>query len=111
MSTIACAAATASIFSGFAIFSAMPRAAAVGVELHLAAEEIVRIEPAEHHVGVGDGRLGAAAAVADRAGIGARALRADLERADRRRSRRSLPPPAPTSTTSIIGSITGWPLA
>jgi hypothetical protein len=21
------------------------------------------------------------------------------------------PPPAPTSTTSIIGSITGWPLA
>ena len=55
---------------------------AVGVELHLAAEEIVRIEPAEHHVGVGDGRLGAAAAVADRAGIGARAVRADLERAD-----------------------------
>ena len=36
-------------------------ARAVGVELHLAAEEILRAEPPEHDVGVGDGRLGAAA--------------------------------------------------
>ena len=65
---------------GDLLLDAAPRA--VRVELHRAAEEIVRVEPAEHHVGVGDGRLGAAAAIADRAGIGARALRADLQRAD-----------------------------
>ena len=55
---------------------------ALGIELHRAAEEIVRIDPAEHHIGVGNGRLGAAAAIADRPGIGAGALRPDLERAD-----------------------------
>ena len=82
ISTMACAAAIGSSLSGSAIFSSMPRRAACGVELHRAAEEIVRVEPAEHHIGVGDGRLGAAAAIADRAGIGAGALRADLERAD-----------------------------
>ena len=54
----------------------------IGVELHLTAEEVVGIEPTKHDIGVGDGRLGAAPAVADRARIGARALRADLERAD-----------------------------
>ena len=53
-----------------------------GIELHGAAEEIVRVEPAEHHIGVGDGRLGAAAAIADRPRIGARALRSHFERAD-----------------------------
>ena len=44
--------------------------------------KLSRIEPAEHDVGVGDRRLGAAAAIADRAGLGARAVRTDLERAD-----------------------------
>ena len=53
----------------------------VGIELHLAAQKIVGIEPPQHHIGVGDGGLQAAAAVADRAGIGAGALRPDLERA------------------------------
>src|SRR5262249_28463859 len=65
---------------GDPLLDAAPRA--VGIELHLAAEEIVGIKPPEHHVGVGDGRLGAAAAIADRTRIGARALRPDLERPD-----------------------------
>ena len=56
----------------------MPRR--VHVERDLAAEQ-VRGDPAEHDVGVGDGRLGAALAVAERAGVGAGRLRADLERA------------------------------
>ena len=62
------------------LLDAAPRA--FGVELHRAAEEIVGIEPAEHDVGVGDGRLGAATAIADRPRIGARALRPDFQRAD-----------------------------
>src|SRR2546427_13123477 len=49
---------------------------------HLPAEEILRIEPPQHEIRVGDRRLGSPAAIAHRAGIGARALRADLERAD-----------------------------
>ena len=57
------------------------RSAAVDVELHLAAEEAVGAEPAEHQIGVGDGRLGAAEAVAGRAGRGAGALRADAQAA------------------------------
>ena len=44
-------------------------------------QQLLRIEPAEQQIGVGDGRLGAAAAVADRAGIGAGAFRADLDQA------------------------------
>ena len=47
------------------------------VELHLAAEEAVGAEPAEHEVGVGHGRLLAAEAVAGRARLRARALRTD----------------------------------
>ena len=50
------------------------------VERDLAAEQ-VRGDAAEHDVGVGDGRLGAALAVAERAGVGAGRLRPDLERA------------------------------
>ena len=50
------------------------------IELHLAAEEAIGAEPAEHQVGVGDGRLGAAEAVADRARRGAGAFRADAQR-------------------------------
>ena len=40
----------------------------VGVEGHAAAEEIVGVEAAEDQVGVGDGGLGAALAVAGGAG-------------------------------------------
>ena len=50
-----------------------------GVERHAAARERLRIDPAEHEVGVGHRRAGAAAAVAGRAGIGAGALRADAQ--------------------------------
>ncbi len=59
-----------------------PPGRGLGVEHHLTAQEIVRIEPPQREVRVGDRRLGSPAAVAYRPGIGARALRADLERAD-----------------------------
>ena len=49
------------------------------VEPHLAAEEGRLVDEAEHEVGVGDGRLRAAAAVAGGPGRGARALRADAQ--------------------------------
>ena len=35
--------------------------APLDVEPHLAAEEVIRVEPSEHDVGVGDGRLGPSA--------------------------------------------------
>ncbi len=52
-----------------------------GIELHLAAEEAIGAEPAEHQIGVGHRRLGAAEAVAGRARRRAGALRADAQRA------------------------------
>jgi hypothetical protein len=48
-------------------------------ELHVAAEKAFRVEAAEHEVGVGHGRRGAAAAVAGRARIGAGAHRTDMQ--------------------------------
>ena len=72
--------------SGSAIFSSSARSRAVEIEPHLAAEEAVGAEPAEHQIGVGDGRLGAAEAVADRARAARR--RFPARRAARRRSRR-----------------------
>ena len=66
MRRIPSAASMGSRPSGVAIFSVSAFFAAVEIELHLAAEEAVGAEPAEHQVGVGDGRLGAAEAVADR---------------------------------------------
>ena len=59
-----------------------PQGRGLGVERHLTAEEIIRIEPPQHEIRVGDRRLGSPAAVAYRPGIGTRALRADLERSD-----------------------------
>ena len=61
--------------------SKSPRASSGGrsVELEPAGERAG--EAAEHEVGVGDGRLEPAAAVAGRPGIGAGALRADAQRA------------------------------
>ena len=56
-----------------------PRAARSGDKRHLAAEEIARIEPAEHQVGVGHGRLRPAAAVAGRARHRAGAARTDVQ--------------------------------
>ena len=52
------------------------------VELHAAAEEIVGIEQAQHDIGVGDGRLGAAAAIGSRTRRRAGAARADLKKAE-----------------------------
>ena len=49
------------------------------VERHPAAQEVLRIEPAQHDIGVGHGGPGAAAAVGGRAGHGAGRARADLE--------------------------------
>ena len=51
------------------------------VERHLAAEEAVGAEAAEHEVGIGDGRRGAAERVAGRPGRRARALRPHAQRA------------------------------
>ena len=48
-----------------------------GVEGHLAAQEERRVEPAQDQVRVGDGRRGAAQAVARRSRPGSRATRAD----------------------------------
>ena len=56
-------------------------AAASAVEPHPAAEEVVGIQVAEDEVGVGHGRLDAAAAVAGRPGVGARRARPDLQHA------------------------------
>ena len=55
-------------------------ARALDVERHAAAEKILRIEPAEQQIGVGDGQLGAVA-VADRPRIRAGAARPDAQRA------------------------------
>jgi hypothetical protein len=42
--------------------------AALGVDFHLPAQEIIRVEIAQHHVGVGHGRLSAAQSIAGRSG-------------------------------------------
>ncbi len=52
------------------------------VELHASAKEEIRVEIAEHEIGVGHCWQSAALAVAGRAGIGPGAVRADLEQAD-----------------------------
>ena len=51
--------------------------------LHAAAGEAVGADAAEHDIGVGDGRLGAAAAVAGGPGLRAGAFRADLDARER----------------------------
>ena len=57
-------------------------AGALRIELHRAAQEIVGVETAQHHIGVGDGGLRAPAAIADGAGRCARAGGANLQGAD-----------------------------
>ena len=54
-----------------------------GIEPHLAAQERAGIDPAEHQVGVGDGHLLAALAIADRARRRAGALRPHAQHAAR----------------------------
>ena len=94
--------------SGVAIFSVSALLRRVEIELHLAAEEAVGAEPAEHQVGVGDGRLGAAQAVADRAGRGAGAFRPDAQARCRSRRgrccrRRCRPPGCRSSASAPAG--------
>ena len=50
----------------------------VEVKRHFATEEIGRIKPAQHQIGIGHRRLNPAAPVADRPWLGARAPRANL---------------------------------
>ena len=85
------------------------RVRGVGVERDAAGQRRVGVEVAEHEVGVGHRRLGAAAAVAGGAGLGARASAA--RRAARRPASRQAiePPPAPTVWMSTIGSASGRP--
>ena len=52
------------------------------IKRHAPAQEETGIVIAEHEIGVGHGRLGAAHAVAGRTGIGAGRMRADLEQPD-----------------------------
>ena len=111
MSMIACDAATRSSFKGSAILRLMPSQRSRSVEPHLAAEEIVGIEAAQRDVGVGDGGLGAAAAIADRVPDRRRRSAGPTLSAPTSSIQAMLPPPAPTSTTSMTGTITGWPLA
>ena len=57
------------------VFTASP----IGMEPHLAAQEIVGIEVTEQKVGIGDRRPRATAAVARRPGFGARAARSHVQ--------------------------------
>ena len=75
------AAAIVLMSSGRAIFSVKRGLRRGGVEPLAAAEEIIGIEQAADEVGVGHRRVAAAAAVAHRPRIGARALRPDREEA------------------------------
>jgi hypothetical protein len=52
----------------------------LGIDLHAAAEELVRVEASQHHLRIRDGRLGAAAAVARGPRVGARRARTHAKR-------------------------------
>ena len=91
------------------------------VEVHPAAEEVVGVDDAEHHVGVGHGRSHAAEAVAGGAGIRARALRphakqparidmGDGAAAGAHRAHVHLGMPNMSNSVSIAsGEMTSWP--
>ena len=69
--------------------SSAPAAGELGRDVDLAVRDGARRHQAEHDVGVGHGRLVAAAAVAGRPGSSARAARSDLQARPPRRARRS----------------------
>ena len=79
ISTTPAAACTGSTPSSAARSSRSPLRALVGVHRHAAAEQRLRVQAAEHDIGVGHRRLCAAAAIGGRPGIRAGALRPDLE--------------------------------
>ena len=87
------AAASTLMPSGSAICSRIARSAALEIELHASAEEIVGVEDAEHQVRIGDGGELAAAAVTDRTGrsagaVGSNPQETPLHAGDRAAARR-----------------------
>ena len=82
-----------------------PRARRLHVEPDAAAEEVGRVEEAEHEVGVGDGGRRAALAVAGGAGS-APALSGPTRRMPPASTRAMEPPPAPSVWMSSVGSAT-----
>ena len=81
----------------------------VFIEAHRTAREVVGVEVAQQQVGIGHRRPGAAAAVADRPGVGAGALRPDLDEAHGV-DPGDAAPPAPISIMLTAGTATGKPL-
>ena len=79
------------------------------VEAHPPGEEVLGVEAAEQQVRVGDGRLGAAAAVADRPRAAAPALRGPTRRKPPASTQAIEPPPAPIDLMSISGTAAGTP--
>jgi hypothetical protein len=77
-----------------------------GIERDAAAEAPAARDAAQHHVGVGDGGLGAAEAVCRRA-RDEPALRGPTWRLPSTSSQAMEPPPAPTVCMSICGTLTG----
>ena len=81
ISTMRAAAPVRSSPRGSAIFSVMARSASGRLERGAPTQEVIRVDVAEMHERIGERRLGSTPPVADGARIGARALRADAERA------------------------------
>ncbi len=77
-------------------------ASASDVEHDVAAEEVMRIEPAEDEIGVGHRRFRPATPVAGRSGIGP-ALRGPTRSRPPESTQAIEPPPAPISTRSTTG--------
>src|SRR5581483_5064989 len=82
---------------------------AAAIERHLAAGKSRRIDAAEREVGIGHRRLTAAAAIADRAGLRAGAVRADAD-ASQRVDAGNRAAAGAISTISITGMRSGSPL-
>ena len=80
------------------------------IDRQVAGEQRALVEIAEQQVAVGDGRLGAAAAVARRARASAPALLGPTRSAPARSTQAIEPPPADTSARSITGTRIGWPV-
>ena len=106
--TMPAAARTVSRPSGPAMCVSIAARGQVGAQRPAAAEEGVRSEGAEHHVGVGDRRLGAARVVAGGAGPGTRRCEARRAARRRHRPRRCCRRRRRSSDTSTPGTPTGW---
>ena len=95
--------------SVFATCSSTARRAAADVELHLAAEEIVLAEIAEHDVAIGDRGLACRRGRSTRAPAPRPRFADRLRELPKRSTRASVPPPALTVLMSIIGSAMSRP--